>query len=483
MRTFAMMSLNGTDDVFSRIWEHNFRYYARPTDNKVIILQWDLDRAFQISTGGSVPPDRNSVVKLFSIPQYRRLFDGHLHDLIETTFNSTYLTSWATEFTQATGDNFGGLPGYLTNRANSVASTLPAPLTFQVTTNSGNDFSESDSVVTLAGRGWIDVFSIKVNGAPVALSWTTANKWRIDVPLDLGPNLLTLSAHNYRGALVGTDQITVTNTSAIGLANAGNLIISEFHYHPSTPSLAEIAAGYADQDLFEFIELANISTIHLDLGQCKFTDGVSFTFFSGTILAPGERLIVVSNQAAFEFRYGAAIATIAGEFLGNLRNSGEHILLEAADTTPIVDFSYGDALPWPDGADGSGYSLVFAGGDPKQPFSWRMSTSLQGNPGRNDSLPFSGDPADLLSYVFATEPSGQIAGELFQLSFDQILAADQVAVVIEFSVDLITWTPATSDQLVSLLNQGDGTVTHIWQSPLPVSSAPRQFARAVLQAR
>ena len=89
MRTFAMMSLNGTDDIYSRIWEHNFRFYVRPTDNKIIVLQWDLDRSFQLSAGASIPPTSGSVVKLFSIPQYRRLFDGHLDDLIDTTSTRT----------------------------------------------------------------------------------------------------------------------------------------------------------------------------------------------------------------------------------------------------------------------------------------------------------------------------------------------------------------------------------------------------------
>lgn len=58
---------------------------------------------------------------------------------------------------------------------------------------------------------------------------------------------------------------------------------------------------------------------------------------------------------------------IAGGFSGQLKNSGEHLRFEVADTTVIADFTYGDDNPWPKGADGGGYSLVFSGLDPDSP--------------------------------------------------------------------------------------------------------------------
>ncbi|MFP6875366.1 MAG: lamin tail domain-containing protein, partial [Roseibacillus sp.] len=476
MRTFAMASLNGTDDVYARIWEHNFRYYVRPTDNKVLIFQWDLDRSFQLSTSASVTPSKNSVLKLFSIPEYRRLFDGHLNDLIQTTFNSTYTTPWAAHFSTLTGDGLTGLPGYLSSRASFIQGRLPNAMTFQITTNGGNDFSDADSVVDLTGTGWIDVFTIEVDGVPTPVTWTTTSAWRITVPINIGPNPLTLTAYDYHGTQVGTDSITVTNTSAIDLANAGNTIISELHYHPATPTQAEGDAGFIDQEFFEFIELTNTSAIQIDYSSVRFTDGIIFEFPIGTILAPGARLLVVSNQAAFQFRYGAGFV-VAGEFSGNLRNSGEHVRLEAADTTPIADFTYGDDLPWPESADGSGYSLVVAGSDPTDPLAWRSSTVLGGNPGSSDSIPFSGTVDEMLSHASSGGPFGEVVGDAFVVNFDQNLAADDLEIRVEFSTDLITFTPATSAQLVSRFNNGDGTATIAYQSLLPWSAAPRQFAR------
>lgn len=481
MRTFAMASLNGTDDVIGRVWEHNFRYYVRPTDQKIIVFQWDLDRAFQLGISSSVTPTRNTVVKLFGIPQYRRLFDGHLKDLIETTANSTYAAPWAAHFRTLTGCS--NATSYINDRANYVQGTLPGALAFQITTNGGNNFSEADSLADLAGDGWVDVFSIEVNGIARPVIWTDPDSWQLTIPIAPGPNPLALTAYNRRGTSVGSDTITVTNTSAIDLAGPQNIAISELHYHPASPNAQEISAGFTDQDWFEFVELTNVSGLQVDLTGSRFTDGIEFEFPAGTILAPGERLVIVSERTAFEFRYGLGAASIAGQYTGHLRNSGEHILYQAADSSPIADFTYGDALPWPDGADGTGYSLVLAGQDPGIPLDWRMSTTIDGNPGTTDTLPFSGTPDDLFTYALATDPSAGFVADALTASFEQNLAADDALTGVEFSPDLVTWTPASPEQLLSLTNNGNGTVTHVWKDTEPASSSPRRFVRIRIELR
>jgi hypothetical protein len=478
MRTFAMMSLNGTDDVYSRIWEHNFRYFVRPTDQKIIILQWDLDRSFQLGATSSITPSRNSVTRLFAIPQYRRLFDGHLNDLIETTFNSTYTNSWATHFSTLTGDGLTGLPGYITGRANHIENNLPTEIPFAITSNGGNNFSQTDRIVELAGSGWIDVFRIEANDVSYPVTWNDGDSWQIQVPISIGPNLLTVKAFNNQGLGVGSDTITVTNTGAIALANAGNTIIRELHYHPADPSASEISAGFIDSDEFEFIEILNISeTTEIDLGGAAFTDGVDFVFPQATVLAPGTRLLIVSNQAAFEFRYGSGLAIIGGEYVGQLNNGGEHVRFEAADTGTIADFTYHDGNPWPQSADGIGYSLVFSGSNPDSPLDWRTSAALGGTPGSDDGQPFSGTADALVSYALQSMTVPVVAGDSFTVSYLQNLVSDDALVTAEYSTWLDGWIPFTSDNLQSRINQGDGTTKVTYQSPLPLSIESRQFVR------
>ena len=74
-------------------------------------------------------------------------------------------------------------------------------------------------------------------------------------------------------------------------------------------------------------------------------------------------------------------------------------------------------------------------------------------------------------------------GDAFILTFHQNLVADDAEILVEFSTDLITWTMATTADLVSRINQGDGTALQTFQGPLPISSIDKQFARVRILQR
>ena len=66
--------------------------------------------------------------------------------------------------------------------------------------------------------------------------------------------------------------------------------------------------------------MQNVSAGAISLTGCEFREGIEFTF-PGMSLAPGERVLVVKNQAAFEQVYGTArSAQIAGTYSGSLDN-------------------------------------------------------------------------------------------------------------------------------------------------------------------
>ena len=143
------------------------------------------------------------------------------------------------------------------------------------------------------------------------------------------------------------------------LANASNLVISEVHYAPAPPSPTEAVVS-ADPSDYEWIELTNISGMTIELTDVRFDAGIDFTFTgsSVTTLAPGAKVLVVRNQAAFEARYGLGLSsTIAGEFApSRLDNAGERIHLVNALGATIQDFTYNDSLPWPTESGFPGYS-------------------------------------------------------------------------------------------------------------------------------
>jgi hypothetical protein len=161
---------------------------------------------------------------------------------------------------------------------------------------------------------------------------------------------------------------TVPPTSA-------NLAITEVHYHPAAPSPAEITAGYTDPDAFEFLEILNTGGSSVNLTGSYFASGLDYTF-PVTVLAPGARLVLANNAAAFQMRYGTAPA---GQYGGKLSNSGERLWLKDPGGNTLIDFTYGTSGAWPTEADGLNSSLVLRnpGGhpDPANPLNWRSSAS------------------------------------------------------------------------------------------------------------
>ena len=63
------------------------------------------------------------------------------------------------------------------------------------------------------------------------------------------------------------------------------------------------------------------------------------------------------------------------------------------------------------------------------------------------------------------------------MSFRQNLNADDALIVAEYTIDLVTWTPLSSDALVSKVNQGDGASLLTYETPLAPSTESQQFVR------
>lgn len=160
------------------------------------------------------------------------------------------------------------------------------------------------------------------------------------------------------------------------------LVMSEFHYHPLNEPRAE------------FIELLNTSgSVTIDLSGVKFIAGVQFDFATAAVrsLAPGARVLIVRDEAAFVTIYGTGLASlIAGEFANetSLSNAGERVKIDDASNSTILDFTYSDLAPWPEAADGAGPSLVlidpYTMPDHSDPAQW-MAGEIDGDPGEGES--------------------------------------------------------------------------------------------------
>ncbi len=380
LSALAYSCATGAGDSFFANANHNGIFYARP-DGRVLYFPHDLD--FSYSATRNIFQN-SELTKIIAQPRYRRAYLGKLYAICTKVFNQTYMAPWATHYgALLPNESFSTHLSYINTRStyilNAINTDIPS-VPFAITTNSGADFSSAVSPVTLAGQGWVDVKDIRLAGSSVPLNanWTSNNTWEVAVPLGLGANLISLEAINDSGAIIGTDTITVTNTGGIALPSAGNLVVSEIYYNP--PGTIETT---------EYLELTNVSaSATLDLSNVSFTMGITFTIPGGTLLGPGNRLVIAKDLPAFTAAFGS-ILNVAGPFVGQLDNAGEAIEMRRADGSLLLNFSYDDAIPWPTIADGDGFSLELVAPSSlpnlSDPLSWRASMANNGGTPGNDA--------------------------------------------------------------------------------------------------
>lgn len=151
-----------------------------------------------------------------------------------------------------------------------------------------------------------------------------------------------------------------------------NVVINEIHYNPSPLQ--------GDDEIYEFIELYNAGENTVDLSGYHFTEGITFTFPDGTIIQPGEYIVVACTSSTYQGRGYQVFQWSAGR----LDNAGETITLADRYGNVIDTVTYGDAFPWPSEPDGNGpsLSLINPSSDNSQPENWKSSFIVGGTPGR-----------------------------------------------------------------------------------------------------
>ena len=163
------------------------------------------------------------------------------------------------------------------------------------------------------------------------------------------------------------------------LQNYAGLFVTEVHYHP-------LANGATSGDEYEFLELKNTSANTMDLSGLSFTAGLTYSFPTGTTLAPGAFYVLVRNAPQFAARYPGV--AYQGIYTGKLSNSGDTITLSRTTVGTIFSFNYKTAGPWPVSPDGAGFSLVLKNpaSNPSMDdsTSWRASAAIGGSPGADD---------------------------------------------------------------------------------------------------
>jgi hypothetical protein len=135
---------------------------------------------------------------------------------------------------------------------------------------------------TPADPGATDPFALNDLGGDLYLSSTAAGipgGYRAHVSLGASP--LGISTGRVAKSS-GTTDFTLLQTPSIGSANGiayiSPVVFNEIMYNPPASTPAETAAGFADSEAFEYLELYNRSATPQNLSDFTIGDGVGFTF-------------------------------------------------------------------------------------------------------------------------------------------------------------------------------------------------------------
>ena len=192
---------------------------------------------------------------------------------------------------------------------------------------------------------------------------------------------------------------------------SAQVVISEIMYDPVGGSTNE------------FVELHNTGTNAVDVGGWSFTDGITYSFPTPSVIAANAYLVVAVNRAAFMALYPNVANLAAGAYSGQLSNQGETLTLANASGTGVFSVTYDDNAPWPPAAAGLGSSLVLVdpSAPPNDPSNWVASAQLNGSPGGPDIF-FVRDV--VINEVLAhTDPPYEDAVELCNLTTNAISLA------------------------------------------------------------
>jgi hypothetical protein len=208
------------------------------------------------------------------------------------------------------------------------------------------------------------------------------------------------------------------------------IVINEIMYHPASDNNDE-----------EYLELYNTGDQAVNVSNYSFTSGIAYTFPSSVTIPAKGYLVVACNAAVIKALYG--IENVVGNYVGQLSNSGETLVLEDNVGRIVDEVTYSDSAPWPTAADGDGPSLELINpeNDNNDPFNWRSSAfpgsgKPWGTPGKANST----TSADLSPRIDNPRhrPLAPIAGESVSIRAN---VEDDTGIFRVWAEYMVEWLP------------------------------------------
>lgn len=427
-------------------------YFHKPRSGKIRFgPHWDFDRALGSTDGRDANPRTWSTGPFFTAPWWSRLFqdkdfwqrwvdrwqerrDGHfaqanlnrLIDELAGEIRLAYpreLAKWRVRPRRADGKAGGTfdtemqwMKNWLSNRMDFIDRQLAQRPAF----DAASGVVAPGSVVRLTGPPGATIYYTADGTDPRAPQGGVAGTAvKYAAPLLILQNV-RITARTFDSAkkqVGGPPSASSTPWSGpvrgAFVVDPPRLLLTEIMFRPPTA-----AGSLPVADTLEFLELLNAGPRAVNLTGFRFTNGVDFVFSPASVLAPGARVVVVRNLAAFRAAY-PAVTNVAGEFVGDLDDGIGRIHLVSNLDQTLFDVTYRD--DWQPLADGAGFSLVLRSEVPPpedlvQAEHWRISARVGGSPGAADPAPESLPRVVVNEVVSNPLPNHEDAIELLNVS-------------------------------------------------------------------
>lgn len=163
-----------------------------------------------------------------------------------------------------------------------------------------------------------------------------------------------------------------SESPAVGAGNDDEDLGTLDHSYFSEPEImfSDIQYFHLDTADQEFVKVLNSGIESMDLSNYTISEGINFVFPVGTIIAPGEKIMIVKDITLFPSATGQVFQWTSGQ----LENNGEMLILSDAYGIIVDHVWYDSDAPWPQIAMVDQYiTLISSSLDNHFASSWMLS--------------------------------------------------------------------------------------------------------------
>jgi hypothetical protein len=385
-------------------WTNNVKFWRETDGGKWRYMNYDLDFGLFLQShaddnilGRAINPNSSCYTSdlfdmMLSNDQFRRYFINRYADLMNTIFLPSHLLPQLQSIHDSMALDINrqytrwGLTSLVWNTEYNKASSFINARLGYARYYVDSQFALNGQVTLYldavpAGAGRIKISTI----TPTTLPWNGVYFDGNPVTITAIPNPgYTFDYWTSNAVINGHDQSQTTTYNFF----TNDQIVAHFTGGPATTQITFSEINYHSDSLFhsdDWIEFHNYGSTDIDISGWKFKDDQDnhiFEFPTNTVIAAGGYLVLAEDIADFSNAY-PSVTNVMGPLGFSFANGDEQLRLFDYKDSLYLSVYYSDQMPWPEAADGEGYTLELLNpfSDLNDGNSW-FAGCLHGSPGK-----------------------------------------------------------------------------------------------------